>query len=145
MSAAEIVDPYNLERFVQAQDPVYENVCAELRRGGKETHWMWFMFPQLEGLGYSPKSHYFAIRSREEAEAYLNHPVLGARLRECTRLVMLIPDGIGIREIFGFPDYAKFHSCMTLFAHVAQDNELFKRALDRHFNGTSDPATLQRI
>ena len=83
-------DPYNLERFVEAQNPVFEQACAELRRGGKEGHWMWFMFPQMKGLGYSPMSMKFAISSKEEAEAYLKHPILGPRLRECTQLVVLV-------------------------------------------------------
>ena len=138
-------DPYNLERFVQAQDPIFEKVCSELRNGGKESHWMWFVFPQMKGLGFSAMSQEFAIRSREEAEAYLNHPVLGPRLRECTRLVVLIPDGIGIREIFGYPDYLKFHSCMTLFAHVAPKEQIFENALQKYFDGKRDPATLHRL
>lgn len=140
-----MIDPHNLERFVQAQNPVFEKVCSELRSGGKESHWMWFVFPQMKGLGYSPKAHEFAIRSREEAEAYLSHPILGPRLRECTRLVMLIPDGIGIREIFGYPDYLKFHSCMTLFAQVTQQDQIFKDALRKYFDGKLDIATLERL
>ena len=140
-----MIDPYNLQRFVQAQDPVFERVCSELRNGGKQSHWMWFVFPQMRGLGYSPMSERFAIGSRAEAEAYLNHPVLGPRLSECTRLVMLIPDGIGIREIFGYPDYLKFHSCMTLFAEVAQEDQIFKDALKKHFGGKTDDATLSQL
>ena len=99
----------------------------------------------MKGLGYSPKAHEFAIRSREEAEAYLSHPVLGPRLRECTRLVMLIPDGIGIREIFGYPDYLKFHSCMTLFSQVTQQDQIFKDALRKYFDGKLDIATLKQL
>jgi uncharacterized protein (DUF1810 family) len=106
---------------------------------------MWYMFPQMKGLGYSPMANEYAIRSREEAEAYLRHPVLGPRLVECTRLVMLIPQGIGIREIFGYPDYLKFHSCMTLFSQVTEDNQIFKEALRKHFDGKPDPATLARL
>ena len=138
-------DPYNLERFVLAQNPVHEKVRAELRGGGKESHWMWFVFPQIEGLGNSPMSREFAIHSREEAKAYLNHAILGPRLRECTRLAMAIPGGIGIREIFGYPDYLKFHSCMTLFAQVADDNQIFKGALEKYFDGKPDAATLERL
>lgn len=138
-------DPYNLERFVLAQNPVYEEVCAELRGGGKESHWMWFIFPQMEGLGSSPTSREFAIKSIGEAEAYLNHPILGPRLRECTQLVMAIPSGIRIHEIFGYPDYLKFHSCMTMFAQVAEDKRTFKDALERHFNGELDAYTLERL
>jgi uncharacterized protein (DUF1810 family) len=140
-----VTDPYNLERFVQAQNPVFDRVCSELQSGGKESHWMWYIFPQIKGLGYSPMSIEFAIHSRGEADAYLNHPILGPRLRECTRLVMLIPDGIGIREIFGYPDYLKFHSCMTLFAEVTSNNQIFKDALKKYFEGKPDHNTLKRL
>jgi uncharacterized protein (DUF1810 family) len=140
----DVDDPHNLERFVKAQNPVFEQVCAELRSGGKESHWMWYVFPQMEGLGYSPTSLRFAIASREEAEAYLEHPILGARLRECTQLVLLI-DGLSIRDIFGDPDYLKFHSCMTLFAQVTPKERVFKEALDKYFGGELDRATLDRL
>jgi uncharacterized protein (DUF1810 family) len=106
---------------------------------------MWFVFPQIKGLGYSPKSLEFAIRSREEAEAYLDHPILGPRLRECTKLVLLVPKGIGVREIFGYPDYLKFHSCITLFAQVAPEDEIFRDALQQYFDGKPDSATLHRL
>src|SRR5579862_2200801 len=125
-----MTDPYNLQRFVQAQNAIYDQACSELRGGHKETHWMWFIFPQITGLGDSPMSRRFAIHSREEAEAYLNHPVLGARLQESTQLVIAITAGRGIREIFGYPDCLKFHSCMTLFDQVAQGNPIFKDALE---------------
>ena len=121
-------DPYNLQRFVDAQNPVFDQVCLELRDGRKRSHWMWFIFPQIRGLGYSQLAHKFAISSRGEAEAYLEHPVLGPRLRECTRLINLI-EGRPIEEIFGYPDDLKLRSCMTLFAQVTSDNELFMRAL----------------
>lgn len=141
---ADVANPYKLERFVEAQNPVFEQVCAELRRGGKEGHWMWFMFPQMKGLGYSPKSMKFAISSREEAEAYLKHPILGPRLRECTQLVLRI-DGLSICDIFGYPDYLKFHSCMTLFAQVTSEDHLFKDALQKYFGGEFDRPTLDRL
>jgi uncharacterized protein (DUF1810 family) len=137
-------DPHNLERFVKTQNPVFELVCAELRSGGKESHWMWYVFPQMKGLGYSPTSLRFAIASREEAGAYLEHPILGARLKECTQLVLLI-DGLSIRDIFGYPDYLKFHSCMTLFAQVTAKERVFKEALDKYFGGELDRATLDRL
>lgn len=140
----DVDDPLNLERFVRAQNPVFEQVCAELRGGGKESHWMWYVFPQMKGLGYSPTSLRFAIASREEAEAYLEHPILGARLKECTQLVLLI-EGLSIRDIFGDPDYLKFHSCMTLFAQVTPKERVFKEALDKYFGGELDRATLDRL
>jgi uncharacterized protein (DUF1810 family) len=116
-----------LHRFVDAQDPVYERVLSELRRGRKETHWMWFVFPQLRGLGHSAMAHRYGIASQSEAEAYLRHPVLGSRLRECTQLVNQA-EGRSIDEIFGYPDNMKFRSCMTLFASASADNDVFARA-----------------
>lgn len=133
-----------LERFVQAQQPVIGHVLAELRAGRKTSHWMWFVFPQIHGLGHSPMAQRFAIASRVEAEAYLQHPVLGPRLRECTALVNAVA-GRGIEEIFGYPDHLKFHSCMTLFARVTGDNQIFVAALDKYFAGTEDTATLDRL
>lgn len=137
-------DPYDLQRFVAAQAPVYEQVCAELRAGRKQTHWMWFVFPQIEGLGRSATARKYAISSREEATAYLRHPVLGARLRECTRLVNQV-EGRSIHEIFGSPDDMKFRSSMTLFAAVAPDSAEFKQALRKYFGGEEDAATLARL
>ena len=137
-------DPYDLERFVKAQDRVFEEVCAELREGRKESHWMWFVFPQIKGLGQSQTANTFSISSREEAEAYLSHPILGPRLRECTRLVNLV-DGRSSEEIFGYPDYLKFRSCMTLFAQVTTDNECFVTALQKYFDGRPDRRTLDRL
>jgi uncharacterized protein (DUF1810 family) len=112
-----ISDPYNLRRFADAQDPVFDQVCAELRQGRKRGHWMWFVFPQIGGLGRSELSRKFAIAGRAEAAAYLKHPILGPRLQECTRLVNLV-EGRSIDQILGYPDDLKFHSSMTLFAHV---------------------------
>jgi uncharacterized protein (DUF1810 family) len=137
-------DPHNLQRFVEAQEPVYERVRAELRNGRKESHWMWFIFPQIDGLGSSPMARKFAIASRAEAQAYLDHPLLGPRLRECTRLVIGVPDGT-IGDILGYPDDIKFRSSMTLFAKVAADPEDFIAALDKFYGGGFDPATIARL
>lgn len=137
-------DSYNLKRFVEAQDPVYAQVCNELLQGRKTSHWMWFVFPQIRGLGHSPTAREFAITSLEEAKAYLQHPVLGPRLLECTRLVCRI-SGKTVRQIFGFPDDLKFKSCMTLFAHAAPDPQVFKEALMKYFSGEEDPLTLEEI
>lgn len=137
-------DPYNLERFLNAQNPVWEHVCAELRHGQKTSHWMWFIFPQIRGLGFSETAQYFAIASREEAKAYLEHPVLGPRLRECTRLVTRI-QGKSIDRIFGYPDNLKFQSSMTLFANATAENEVFLEALKMYFDGEFDRQTLDRI
>ena len=124
-------DPYGLERFVAAQDPVFEEVRAELRAGRKRTHWMWFVFPQMKGLGHSPMAQKYAIGSREEAAAYLEHPILGPRLRECTALVNQI-EGRSLDQIFGYPDDLKFRSSMTLFAQASSDNQVFKAALEKY-------------
>ena len=133
-----------LQRFVDAQNPVFEQVCAELREGRKQTHWMWFIFPQIKGLGTSPMAIEFAISSRQEAEAYLKHSVLGPRLRECTRLVNQV-EGRSVNQIFGYPDDLKFRSSMTLFASTSCENEIFKDALRRYFGGEPDRSTLERL
>jgi uncharacterized protein (DUF1810 family) len=137
-------DPHNLQRFVTAQNPVFERVTGELRAGRKRSHWMWYIFPQISGLGYSPMAQKFAIASREEAAAYLQHPVLGPRLRECTRLVNAV-EGSTIHDIFGSPDDMKFRSCMTLFAHATSDKQLFVEALNKYFGGEPDSLTLERL
>jgi uncharacterized protein (DUF1810 family) len=137
-------DPYDLERFVLAQDEVYARVLGELRDGRKRSHWMWFVFPQIQGLGDSAMAQRFAISSLAEAEAYLRHPVLGERLRESTRLVNLV-EGRSIEQIFGYPDCLKFRSSISLFARATPDNELFLEALSKYFEGKPDPQTLQRI
>jgi uncharacterized protein (DUF1810 family) len=134
--------PFDLERFVAAQDSVWKSVLAELRGGRKRTHWMWFVFPQLRGLGFSSMAHHYGISGRAEAEAYLRHPVLGARLVESTALVNAI-EGRTLREIFGTPDDLKFRSSMTLFARVG--GEPFAAALERHCGGEPDPATLRLL
>jgi len=137
-------DPYDLRRFVDAQNPVYARVRAELRDGEKGGHWMWFIFPQLRGLGQSEMATVFGISSREEAEAYLRHAVLGPRLRECTRLVNLV-EGRTIHQIFGYPDDLKFRSSMSLFALVASENQVFQDALQKYFGGELDQLTVQRL
>ena len=137
-------DPYNLRRFVDAQASVYPRVVAELAGGQKQSHWMWFIFPQIKGLGSSPTAQKYAIGSRAEAEAYLRHPLLGPRLHECTRLVTAI-DGRSIDAILGTPDDLKFRSSMTLFASVTPDNTDFVAALDKFYGGEMDGATLERL
>jgi uncharacterized protein (DUF1810 family) len=135
---------YNLQRFVDAQAPVYERVLGELRAGRKRSHWMWFIFPQVAGLGHSDMAQKYAIGSTDEAAAYLAHPVLGPRLRESAQLVAEIDDK-PIDEIFDSPDDRKFQSSMTLFADVAPDEAVFQANLDKYFEGRSDPATLDRL
>lgn len=137
-------DHYNLQRFVDAQRSVYATVCAELRAGRKETHWIWFIFPQIEGLGSSSMARRYAISSLAEAQAYLQHPVLGARLRECTELVHAV-EGRSIEEIFGYPDDMKFRSSMRLFARADRGHNIFTDCLQKYFSGESDPATLARL
>jgi uncharacterized protein (DUF1810 family) len=137
-------DPYNLQRFVDAQHCCFDSVLSELRSGIKRGHWMWFIFPQIEGLGHSPLARKFALSSGEEAEAYLRHSILGPRLRECTRLVNLIV-GRSIEQIFGRPDDLKFRSCMALFAHATEDNQVFLDALYKYCDGKFDPLTLERL
>lgn len=130
-----------LQRFIDAQNPVYDDVCAELRSGRKTSHWMWFVFPQLKALGRSSTAKYYGIESMQEARAYLQHSLLGPRLRECTGLVVAIPNKSAF-EIFGTPDDLKFRSCMTLFAQASDDAEIFVRALERFHQGQPDSVTL---
>ena len=138
-----MTDPFNLERFVDAQAPVYPRVLAELRQGRKQSHWMWFIFPQLAGLGHSAMAQRFAITSRDEAAAYLAHGVLGPRLRECTALVNAV-EGRTIREILGSPDDLKFCSSMTLFGAVSSD-PAFTAAIAKFYGGRSDQRTLDLL
>ena len=138
-----MTDPFDLQRFVAAQAPVYSRVVAELRQGEKRSHWMWFIFPQLAGLGHSPMARRFALRSREEAMAYLGHGVLGPRLRQCTALVNAVA-GRTIREILGSPDDLKFCSSMTLFGAVTAEPE-FAAAIARFYGGVSDQRTLDLL
>ena len=137
-------DPYNLQRFVEAQARVYDAVRTELRQGRKRSHWMWFIFPQIAGLGHSAMSMRYAISSLAEAEAYLQHPILGPRLRECTRLVVLVKDRSAY-EILGSPDDMKFHSCLTLFSYAAPEEQLFRDALEKYYDGAEDPLTLAKL
>ena len=133
-------DPYGLERFVKAQNPVYADVLAELREGRKQTHWIWFIFPQAEGLGHSSMARRYAIKSRAEAAAYLAHPILSTRLMECTELV-LAHSGKAVHDIFGSPDDLKFRSSMTLFGSVSA-RAIFQTTLDAFYEGAPDDTTL---
>ena len=139
-----MADPFQLQRFVDAQAPVFDAVCAELRAGRKASHWMWFVFPQLRGLGRSAMASAYGIASLDEARAYLAHPILGPRLRQCTQRVLDV-DGRDAHAIFGSPDDLKFRSCMSLFADVAGGRSVFDAALDRFFDGRPDPATLRLL
>ena len=139
-----MTDPFDLDRFVQAQGPVMEQVRRELSAGCKRSHWMWFVFPQLSGLGHSPMARRYAIASLDEAAAYLHHPVLGPRLIACTELVNG-QDGLSAHAIFGSPDDLKFHACMTLFSRVADAAPVFGKALDTYFAGVPDRLTEDRL
>jgi uncharacterized protein (DUF1810 family) len=134
-------DVYNLQRFLDAQEGLYDTVLDELRAGRKSSHWIWFILPQIIGLGHSSTAQQFAITSLDEAKAYLQHPVLGPRLRECTLLV-LDANGGSVEEIFGYPDHLKFRSYMTLFLTAATANTIFKDALLKYFDGRPDQMTL---
>jgi uncharacterized protein (DUF1810 family) len=137
-------DPFDLERFFKAQNPVYSSVLHELRNGLKTGHWIWFVFPQIRGLGLSSTSQQFSIGSKEEAIAYLNHSILGPRLRECTQLMLDIQEK-PLRQILGSPDDVKFRSSMTLFARAKPEDDLFQRALDKYFDGEEDRLTVERL
>ena len=132
---------YNLQRFLDAQEGVYATVLDELRAGKKSSHWIWFIFPQIAGLGHSEMAQKFSITSLDEAKAYLQHPTLGPRLRACTQLVLDV-NGRSAEEIFGYPDHLKFRSCMTLFLTAATDNTIFNDALLKYFDGKPDQLTL---
>jgi len=133
-------DPHDLQRFVTAQAPVYDQVRGELRRGRKASHWMWFVFPQIAGLGHSAMARRYAIASLDEARAYLDHPALGPRLREAAALVTAV-EGKSLNAILGSPDDLKFHSSMTLFALASGNEAVFTQALAKYFAGQPDPAT----
>jgi uncharacterized protein (DUF1810 family) len=137
-------DPFSLQRFLDAQQRVYANAVAELAAGAKRSHWMWFAFPQIAGLGFSPTAVFYAISSLAEARAYADHPVLGARLRECAGL-MLAVEGKTAVAILGAIDARKFHSSMTLFEAARPGEGVFAACLDKYFAGERDPATLERI
>jgi uncharacterized protein (DUF1810 family) len=135
-------DPFHLSRFVAAQERDYSRALAEIRSGRKRTHWIWYIFPQIEGLGYSSTSQQFAIRSAAEAAAYLAHPVLGSRLEECCEAALAV-EGRSARELFGPPDDLKVRSCATLFAAVSPPGSVFERLLDRYYDGMRDERTLE--
>jgi uncharacterized protein (DUF1810 family) len=137
-------DAYDLERFVEAQERVMASVFAELKQGRKRGHWIWFVFPQLKGLGHSANSEFYGISGTAEASGYLQHPVLGPRLLECTRLVNAV-NGRRAEDIFGEIDALKFRSSMTLFAKAAPENPIFQEALEKYFAGEFDPLTILRI
>lgn len=135
---------FDLERFIEAQEPVYATVLNELESGHKRSHWMWYIFPRIAGLGSSATAQKYAIESLDEAAAYLAHPVLGKRLRECSALVLAL-HGHDIAAVFGSPDDRKFHSSMTLFSEVAPDEAVFQDCINEFFDGLSDEATLDRL
>ena len=137
-------DPYDLQRFVQAQNADYDRALLEIKRGKKRSHWMWYIFPQFEGLGFSTTSMRYSIKSMGEAAAYLAHPVLGPRLKECAKAVLGV-EGRSAHEIFGSPDDMKLRSCATLFACVSPAGSVFHQLLDKHFEGRQDPRTLGLI
>jgi uncharacterized protein (DUF1810 family) len=137
-------DPYDLNRFVQAQEGDYEQALKEIRNGRKQSHWMWYIFPQFDGLGFSATSKRYAIKSRAEAEAYLRHPVLGPRLRECAEAAIGV-QGRTAHEVFGSPDDMKLKSCATLFACVSPSGSVFHQLLDKYFQGERDAATLRLL
>ncbi len=137
-------DPFDLERFLLAQAEDYEIALAELRRGRKESHWIWHVFPQIDRLGYSAKTRKYSIKSLDEARAYLAHPVLGPRLVDCCRALLSVT-GRSAREIMGSPDDLKLRSSMTLFARVAGGDSVFQEVLDRYYGGEGDPQTLRWI
>ena len=135
---------YDLERFVKVQEPVFDTALAELRAGRKQSHWMWFVFPQLRGLGRSPMAQHYGINSLAEAVAYLEHPVLGARLRTCVEAVLAL-QGRSLRQIFGTPDDLKFRSSMTLFALASGEGSVFEQALNRYCKGVMDQMTVDLV
>lgn len=135
---------HDLERFVRAQERTYQTALAEIRGGRKRSHWMWYVFPQIAGLGFSETSQRYAIRNRAEARAYLAHPLLGPRLIECFEAALSV-DGRTAHAMFGSPDDLKFRSCATLFACVTPPGSVFQRALDKYFGGERDPRTLELV
>lgn len=137
-------DPHDLERFLRGQDAMYATALSELRDGRKRSHWMWFVFPQIAGLGLSPLSQHYAIRSLDEARAYLAHPVLGARLAECAEAVLAV-EGRTAHEIFGSPDDVKLRSSMTLFAAASAAGSVFQQVIDRYFGGVQDDRTMAML
>ena len=139
-----MTDPYDLNRFVRAQNESYEQALSELQRGRKQSHWMWYVFPQLDGLGSSSTSRFYSIKSEDEARAYLDHPVLGPRLAECAEAILAV-DGQSATAILGSPDDLNLKSCATLFAHVSPPGSVFERILDTFYGGERDAATLRLL
>ena len=137
-------DPFDLDRFVNAQDGIYDRALAEVRGGLKRSHWMWYIFPQIDGLGFSSTTRHYAIKSLEEARQYLSHAVLGARLRECAETVLAV-QGRSASDIFGYPDDMKLQSSMTLFALVSEPGSVFERVLEKYYQGKRDQRTLQIV
>ncbi len=133
-------DRFNLNRFLTAQETIYPQVLKELKNGRKRSHWMWFIFPQIEGLGKSSTSVFYSIKDKEEAKAYLNHPILGQRLLECTNIILSI-EKLSASQIFGFPDDMKLKSSMTLFSSVSTTNSVFEQVLEKFFQGNRDEKT----
>ena len=138
------VDPFQLSRFLSAQEVNFEQALAEIKSGRKRSHWMWYIFPQIVGLGFSETAKHFAIKSIEEARAYLDHPILGPRLRECAEAAIGV-EGRSAIEIFGSPDDLKLRSCATLFAHVSSPGSVFERLLAKYFRGERDGKTLRLL
>ena len=134
-------DPFQLSRFVKAQDKIYSRALAELKSGRKRSHWIWFVFPQIEGLGFSSTTQYYSIKSLEEARQYLDHPLLGKRLRECAETILAL-QGLSASTIFGYPDDLKLKSSMTLFAAAAEGQSVFSRVLEKYYQGNPDQSTL---
>ena len=135
-------DPYQLQRFVDAQQHVYDAALAEIRAGRKVSHWMWFVFPQLAGLGHSARAIHYGIRGLDEARAYLEHPLLGTRLQECAAALEALPPSLSAHAVFGTPDDLKLRSCLTLFGHALVGGSIFGRLIDRYFDGRGDERTL---
>lgn len=136
--------PYELSRFVKAQEGDYDQALSEVKNGRKRSHWMWYIFPQFDGLGFSTTSKRYSIKSIAEAEAYLEHPVLGPRLKECAEAAVCV-EGRSAHEIFGSPDDMKLRSCATLFAYISPEGSVFHRLLDKYFQGERDPKTLRLL
>lgn len=135
---------FDLNRFVAAQENVYQTVISELNNGNKQSHWMWFIFPQIDGLGSSTTARFYAIKNMDEASAYLNHPILGKRLLECSSILLTIKDK-SADDIFGFPDYVKLQSCMTLFSIVFPQEKLFKQVLSKYYEDQRDEKTIKIV
>ena len=138
------VEPYNLQRFIDAQERDYRAALAEIRAGRKRSHWMWYVFPQFHGLGFSPTTVHFSIKSADEARAYLEHPVLGSRLRECADALLAL-DGCSAHQVFGSPDDLKLKSSMTLFARVSPGGSVFEQVIDRYYDGQQDRMTIELL